>query len=75
MRITLNLDDDAHRLLKSYAKARSISLGKAASDLVRRGFNAPVELRLKNGFYSVELPPASPKVTSEHVKRLIEDEI
>jgi hypothetical protein len=75
MRTTLNIDDDVLEVLQEYAKNRSVALGKAASDLVRRGLNAPVELRLKNGFYSVVLPPGSPKVTSEHVKRLLEDEI
>ena len=43
MRTTLNLDDDAFELAKNYAKDRSITLGKALSELVRRGSPHPQE--------------------------------
>ena len=75
MRTTLNLDDDVLDILKEYADSRSIALGKAASDLVRRGLDAPVTTRAVNGLHVVVLPPGSPKITDEHVKRLLEDEI
>jgi hypothetical protein len=75
MRTTLNLDDDVLELLKDYADRRSVGLGKAASDLVRRGLTAPVQTRMVNGFHVVVLPANSPKVTSEKVKQLLEDEI
>ena len=75
MRTTLNLDDDVLELLKDYADRRSVALGKAASDLVRRGLMAPVQTRMVNGFHVVVLPANSPKVTSEKVKQLLEDEI
>jgi hypothetical protein len=42
MRTTLNLIDDALELLKDYAANRSVAIGKAASELVRRGLAAPV---------------------------------
>jgi len=74
MRTTLNIDDDILEILRSYADTRSVGLGKAASELVRRGLNAPVETRMVNGFCTVVLPKPSPKITSEHVKRLLEDE-
>ncbi len=75
MRTTLNLDDDILELLKDYAENRSVPIGKAASDLVRRGLEAPVLTRMVNGFCTVVLPTNSPKVTSEQVKKLLEDEI
>jgi len=75
MRTTLNLDDDVVELLKDYADSRSVALGKAASELVRRGLTAPVQTRMVNGFHTVVLPPHSPRVPSEKVKRLLEDEI
>jgi hypothetical protein len=75
MRTTLNLDDDVVELLKTYAKGRSLALGKAASDLVRRGFSAPMETRMVNGFCTVVLPEDSPTVSAERVKQLLEDEI
>jgi negative regulator of replication initiation len=75
MRTTLNLDEDLLEKLKAYADNRSIALGKAASDLMRRGLNAPVQTKMVNGFHAVVLPSDSPKITSEHVKHLLEDEI
>lgn len=75
MRTTLNIDDDVLEILQEYARSRSVALGKAASELVRKGLTAPVQLRMKNGFYTVVLPADSPKVTAEHVKRLLEDEV
>jgi hypothetical protein len=75
MRTTLNIDDDVLEILQEYARSRSVALGKAASELVRKGLTAPVQLRMKNGFYTVVLPADSPKVTADHVKGLLEDEV
>lgn len=71
MRTTLNLDDDVLKRLKEYAQSRSVALGKAASELVRRGLAAPVETRLINGFHAVVLPAHSSKVTTRKVKQLL----
>jgi hypothetical protein len=75
MRTTLSLDDDVHQLLHKYAESRSIALGKAASELVRRGlsYERPTEVN-KHGIRVFVLPPDSPKITSEHVKNLQDDE-
>ena len=75
MRTTLNLDDDARKILLHYSEMRSLDLGKAASELMRRGANAPVEMRMVNGFCTVVLPKGGKKVTSAQVKQLLEDEI
>jgi|SRR5277367_5416679 hypothetical protein len=75
MRTTLNLDDDVVELLRSYAESRSVALGKAASDLMRRGLTSPMQTRMVNGFCAVILPEDSPVVTSERIKQLLEDEI
>jgi hypothetical protein len=75
MRTTLNFDDDALKILREYSETRSLALGKAASELVRRGANAPVQMEMVNGFYTVVLPKRGKKITSEAVKRLLEDEI
>lgn len=37
MRITINLDDQAHALIKEYASEHKISMGQALSVLVKRG--------------------------------------
>jgi hypothetical protein len=75
MRTTLNLDDDALKLLRDYSQMRSLALGKAASELVRRGANAPVQTRMVNGFCTVVLPKGGKKIGSERVQQLLEDEI
>ena len=70
MRSTLSIDDDVFEELGRYAAARGLRLGKAASELLRRGLHAPCPIRLENGFVVVDLPPDSPVVTSDHVREL-----
>ena len=74
MRTTLNLDEDAAEILKTYAADRRISLGAAASDLVRKGSDPPLRFKLVNGICVADLPPDSPVITSEHVRKLMEEE-
>lgn len=70
MRTTLNLDDDAFELIKHYAENRSVALGKAASELVRKGISARTPTRLVDGFVVFDLAPGGPKITTERVKEL-----
>ena len=73
MRTTLSLDDDLVPQVKTYAESRDITVGKAVSELVRRGLRAPLLTRMVNGFHVVELPSGSPAVTSEHIHKLEEE--
>jgi len=75
MRTTLNLDDDALDIVRNYSEQRSLPMGKAASELVRKGANAPLQMEKVDGFWRVILPPGGRKITTEDVKRLLEDEI
>ncbi len=70
MRTTLTLDDDVAVIVARQAKARGLSLGKAISDLVRRGLNAPTPSTDKNGVVVFRLPADSPRVTTEDVRRI-----
>jgi len=70
MRTTLNIDDDVFKLLKDYAETRSVALGKAASDLVRKGISVRTPTRLVNGFVIFDITPDGPKITTEQVKQL-----
>jgi hypothetical protein len=74
MRTTLSLDDDVFRLVRTYAENRSLALGKALSELVRRGLSAPVKTRVVNGLVVFDVPEDSETVTSGLVKRLEADE-
>jgi hypothetical protein len=73
MRTTLSLDDDLISQVKTYAENRDISVGKAVSELVRRGLHAPLQTRVVNGFHVVDLPAGSPVITREHVRKLEEE--
>ena len=68
MRTTLNLDDDVLEMVRQYSEARSLALGKAASELMRKGFSTPTPTRMINGVVVFDLPPDSPPVTTEMVK-------
>ena len=70
MRTTLALDDDILELAARQAKLRGVSLGKAVSDLLRRGFSAATPSQDKDGLVVFQLPKDSPKVTTEDVRRL-----
>ena len=70
MRITLTIDDDVLTLVRQFAEARSLSLGRAISELVRQGLQAPVAFKLVNGMVVVDVPPDSPVATSEQVRNL-----
>lgn len=70
VRTTLTLDDDVFKAVARLAKARGVSLGKAVSDLARRTLNAPAPSTSKDGLVIFDLPPDSPPVNSEDVRRL-----
>lgn len=64
------MDDDVFREIKAYAESRDVAIGKAVSELVRRGLRAPLRTHLVNGFQVVDLPPDSPPVSTEDVEKL-----
>lgn len=73
VRTTLTLDDDVAELAARLAKARRVSLGKAVSDLARRGLNAPTASTEKEGLVVFRLPADSPTVTTDDVRRIEAD--
>ena len=70
MRTTLSLDDDTFRLVKHYAASRSLALGKAVSELLRRALTTPRPTRSLNGLRVFDLAPESPKVSVKKVRAL-----
>lgn len=73
MRTTLDIRDDVLAQVKEYAAARSISLGEAASILLKRALKQPTPVR-KDGHFFVFAPgEGAEAVTLEHALR-IEDE-
>jgi hypothetical protein len=74
MRTTLTLDDDVFGLVKHYAENRSLALGKAVSELVRRGLTVQRPTHLVNGLRVFDLPPDSPPITTKRIRQLEADE-
>jgi hypothetical protein len=74
MRTTLSLDDDTFHLVKRYAASRSLALGKAVSELLRRALTTPRPTRSVNGIRVFDLAPESPKVNSKKVCALEADQ-
>jgi hypothetical protein len=69
MRTTLSLDDDVFQLARGYAESRSLALGKAVSELVRKGLRAPTPTRTVNGLLVFDVP-SDPRITSKLIKEL-----
>ena len=74
MRTTLALDDDAIEALQAYAKNRGVSLGKAASELIRRGNRYRLAVRNVNGLPVLDAPDDFPAITTERVYELLDEE-
>jgi hypothetical protein len=70
MRTTLNIDDDVFETVRSYADNRSLPIGRAVSELVRRGLAAARPTRTVNGLRVFELSRDSPRVTGKRVREL-----
>jgi hypothetical protein len=73
MRTTLALDEDVLKEVRQFAEDRKISLGRAVSELIRRGISRPLETHVVNGLHVIKLPPESPTVTSERVRELLNE--
>jgi hypothetical protein len=67
MRTTANIADDALHAARSLARARSISLGEAISELIRRGLQR--ETAIEEGFPVFSVRPGARPLTLEDVQR------
>jgi len=74
MRTTISLEDDAIEAIQAYAKRSRLSLGKAASELVRRGARYQVGTRKVNGMPVFDAPDDFPVITNERVRELCDEE-
>jgi hypothetical protein len=60
-------------MARRHARRHKVSLGKAVSDLVRKGAQRPLETVERDGLKVAKLPAGSSVVTSEQVARLFEE--
>jgi hypothetical protein len=70
MRVTLKLDDDVVKILREYSRRCSVTLGKAASELIVRAASVPPKIKLVNGVWVVDLPKGGKKISSKRLKEL-----
>jgi hypothetical protein len=73
MRTTFTLDDDAAAIAQTYAKARSLRLGQAVSELIRRANAPPLKLKQKGELWVIQAPEGAPTLTSEQVKNMLDE--
>lgn len=74
MRTTLALEDDAVKVIQAYARSRRLSMGKAASELVRRGIRYQIGTRKVNGLPVFDAPDDFPRITTDQVRELLDEE-
>lgn len=73
MRTTLSIEDDAFAKAQAYANARSLKLGQAISELIRRGTADRLPMKQKNGVWVFDLPAGTPRATARQVKDMVDE--
>jgi hypothetical protein len=71
MKTALVLEPDAMRALRAYAGNHRLSLGQAASELIRRGMRFQIGTRKVNGIPVFDAPGNFPRITSRQVRRFL----
>jgi hypothetical protein len=75
MRTTLDIDADILGVAKSIANQKEISIGRALSELARKGLQTNEPEVIRNGFRLIPRPPGQvPYITLEMVNALRDDE-
>lgn len=73
MRTTLELDDDVLDAARELARIRRASIGAVVSELARAGLQ-PSAVEVIEGLPVIRARPDSPIITSEMVRRALDDE-
>jgi hypothetical protein len=68
------LEDDAVKVVRAYARGNRLSMGKAASELIRRGSRYQLGIRMLNGLPVVDAPDDFPTITTQRVRELLDEE-
>jgi hypothetical protein len=73
MRTTITIDDDILQAVRSIAKARHVSVGRALSDLARKGIERTRNYSTRNDLPVFSVREDAPVVTPEQVKSAEEE--
>jgi hypothetical protein len=74
MRTTLEIDDDVLQAARSVATAEGMNIGKALSDLARRGLAPRSQSKTQSGFPVFDVDPDAAPITIELVKDALDAE-
>jgi hypothetical protein len=74
MRTTVSIDDEVLEQVRRYAEARSMPVGEAVTELIRKAFRTPTPTKMVNGLCVFDLPSDSPRITNARVKELEAEE-
>jgi hypothetical protein len=74
MRTTLDVDTDVLEAAKSLAEARKTSVGKALSQLARRGVTVLSPLSSRNGFCVFQVPDGTPAFGPDEIHAALDAE-
>jgi hypothetical protein len=72
VRTTLDVDDDVVAAARELAAAERRSLGSVISELARRG-RSPARVEAEGNFPVIRVPPGTPPITPEIVRRALEE--
>jgi len=73
MRTTLTLDDDVMEEAARSAELLNVSLGKAVSDLARRGLTVAPPVREESGLVVFDPPKGAPAISARKIKEALTD--
>ena len=74
MRTTLNLPDDVHSVVASFAEAKGISLGDAVAALVRKGLRSESTKLHEGAFPCFAVPAGTQPITLSETLAAEDDE-
>jgi hypothetical protein len=74
MRTTLAVEDDAMAAIQAYARGNRVSLGKAASELIRRGSRYQLGIKKIDGLPVFDAPDDFPVITTQQVLDILDEE-
>jgi hypothetical protein len=68
------LEDDAIQAVRAHARTNQLSMGRAASELIRRGACYQLATRKLNGLPVFDAPDDFPAISTERVRELLDEE-
>ena len=76
MRTTLNIDDAVFDRVKQHARAKGVSLSKAASSLLQKAIDSPCRTYVdeQTGVTVFDPGPDAPRLSWQQVKQIIDED-